>query len=157
MVKKIVKIVVILLAVAFVIIQFIRPDRTNPAEDPSQTLEASTQIPDDVRMILSRSCADCHSNRTAYPWYSNVAPVSWFLNDHINEGRRELNISVWNTYEPKKKARKLGEICEQVEKGEMPLPSYLWIHWDARMQPGDAKRLCEWAEGEKDKIESAPQ
>jgi len=157
MMKKIIKIVVIILAVGFVIIQFIRPDRTNPAEDPSQTLEASTRVPDDVRMILSRSCADCHSNRTSYPWYSNVAPVSWFLTNHINEGRRELNISVWNTYEAKKKARKLGEICEQVEQGEMPLPSYLWIHWDAKMQNGDAKRLCEWAENEKDKLESSPQ
>jgi hypothetical protein len=108
-------------------------------------------------MILSRSCADCHSNRTNYPWYSKIAPASWLLADHIDEGRKELNISVWNTYETRKKIRKLDSICEEVQDGEMPLPSYLWIHWDAAMKPGDAATLCNWANGEKERLQNMPQ
>jgi hypothetical protein len=156
-VKRIVKIVIIVLAVVFVAIQFYRPDRTLPPENPAETLEASTKVPDDVDMILNRSCADCHSNRTTYPWYSNVSPFSWFLANHIAEGRRELNLSVWNTYEIKKKTRTLGDICEQVEDGEMPLPSYLWIHWDAKLKPGEAKILCDWTETEKNRLEDSDQ
>jgi len=155
-VKKAIKILVLVLALTFVAIQFIRPDRTNPPEDQAQTLEASMTIPEDVRMILSRSCADCHSNRTVYPWYSNVSPFSWFLANHIHDGRRELNISEWNTYEIRKKVRKLDEICQQVEDGEMPLPSYLWIHWDAKLKPGEAQTLCNWANSERDRLENAP-
>jgi hypothetical protein len=154
MVKKILKIVALVLALAFIAIQFIRPDRTNPPEVPGETLEASTKIPADVGAILSRSCADCHSNRTIYPWYSNVAPTSWFLADHIRDGRRELNISVWNTYDNRRKGRKLDEICEQVETGEMPLPSYLWIHWDASLKEGEAAKICDWTKAEKERLQS---
>ena len=154
--KKAIKIIVILLALAFIAIQFVRPDRANPPEDQAQTIEASMNVPEDVRMILGRSCADCHSNRTVYPWYSNVSPFSWFLADHIRDGRRELNISEWNTYEKRKKIRKLDEICQQVEDGEMPLPSYLWIHWDAKLKPGEAQTLCNWANAERDRLEATP-
>jgi len=155
-VKKAIKIIVILLALAFIAIQFVRPDRANPPEDQAQTIEASMNVPEDVRIILGRSCADCHSNRTVYPWYSNVSPFSWFLADHIRDGRRELNISEWNTYEKRKKIRKLDEICQQVEDGEMPLPSYLWIHWDAKLKPGEAQTLCNWANAERDRLEATP-
>jgi len=154
MVKKILKIVVLLLALAFVAIQFIRPDRTNPPEVPEQTIEASSQIPGDVGAILSRSCADCHSNRTNYPWYSNIAPVSWMLADHIRDGRQELNLSIWNTYDNRRKGRKLSAICDEVETGEMPLPSYLWIHRDAALKQGEAAKICEWTEAEKARLET---
>jgi hypothetical protein len=155
--KKILKLIILVLAIVFVAIQFIRPDRANPPENASETIEASTSVPADVGAILSRSCADCHSNRTIYPWYSNVAPFSWFLADHIRDGRREVNLSVWNTYETKKKLRKLDEMCEQVEKGEMPLPSYLWIHWDAQMKPGEAQTLCNWTDQEKARLQDSTQ
>ncbi|MEP7212260.1 MAG: heme-binding domain-containing protein [Acidobacteriota bacterium] len=143
--KKILKIVLIVLAVAFVVAQFIRPDQVNPAINPAETLDASVAVPDNVSAILQRSCSDCHTNTTAYPWYSQISPFSWFLNNHIQDGRRELNWSVWNTYSAKKKSKKLEEVCEQVKTGEMPLPSYLWIHRDAVMQEGDANILCDWA------------
>jgi Haem-binding domain len=154
MAKKIIKIILLILAIAFIAIQFIRPDRTNPPENPGETLEASAQIPADVGAILSRSCADCHSNRTIYPWYSNVAPFSWFLDNHIREGRGELNISVWNTYDTRKKTRKLDAICDQIETGEMPLPSYLWIHWDAKLKEGESKTICDWTEAEKNRLQA---
>lgn len=154
MLKRIVKIAVVILAAAFVVIQFIRPDHANPPEVAAETLEASTQLPADVGAILSRSCADCHTNRTVYPWYSNVAPFSWYLADHIKDGRREVNFSVWNTYETKRKVRKLDEICEQVETGEMPLPSYLWVHYDAALKPGEAEIICNWTRTEKERLQS---
>ena len=149
--KKILKIVVVLLVIGFIGIQFVRPDRTNPLINVAETMENSTTVPPDVASILGRSCADCHSNDTHFPWYSQLAPVSWWLNNHINEGRRELNISQWNTYNDKKKGRKLNEICEQVRQGEMPLPSYLWIHRDAALSEADIKTLCDWTASERSK------
>lgn len=150
--KKILKIIAIVFALAFIIIQFIRPDFTNPSINQAETLEAATQVPDNVQKILNRSCKDCHSNETKYPWYSNIQPSAWFLSDHIQEGRKELNLSVWKTYEPRRQRRKLGEICEQVQSKEMPLPSYLWIHWDTKMSESDIKTLCDWTEEEQAKI-----
>ena len=152
--KKTLKVIVILIAVGFIVAEFFRPDRTNPPEVQTETLEASTQVPADVALILSRSCTDCHSNRTRYPWYSNVSPFSWFLDNHIQVGRNQFNMSIWNTYDNKKKIRKLDEICEQVQDGEMPLPSYLWIHWDAKLQPGDAEKLCSWTQAETDRLQA---
>jgi len=150
--KKALKIIVIVGVIAFIGIQFIRPDFTNPPVVEADTLEASMQVPEQVDAILNRSCVDCHTNKTVYPWYSKIAPVSWWLGSHTSEGRRELNMSVWNTYSPKKKANKLNEICEQVESGEMPLPSYLWIHRYAVLKEGETKTLCDWANAEKAKI-----
>ena len=143
--KRIIKIVVIVLVVAFIVAQFVRPDQSNPPVNTAETLEASTAVPANVEEILQRSCADCHTNTTSYPWYSQISPASWYLQNHINEGRHELNLSVWNTYAAKKKSKKLEELCEQVEQGEMPLPSYLLIHRDAALREGDARILCDWA------------
>lgn len=150
--KKILKIAVIVLVVAFIAVQFYRPDRTNPPIVRAETLEATMQVPDNVEAILKRSCNDCHSNQTNYPWYSNVSPFSWLLANHIEDGRRNLNFSVWETYDVKKKRRKLDEICEQVETGEMPYNQYLWIHRDAKLSESDVKLLCDWAGGEKSKL-----
>lgn len=150
--KKILKIIAVVLVLAFAALQFYRPDRTNPTVNPAETLEASTDLPSDVRAVLQRSCNDCHSNETSYPWYSNVSPFSWFLDDHIRHGRSELNFSVWNTYEKSRKMRKLDEICEVIESSEMPLPSYLWIHRDAVLKSENARRLCSWAADEKTRV-----
>ena len=151
--KKILKILAIILFAAFVVIQFFRPDRTNPPVVQAETLEASTNVPENVEAILARSCKDCHSNETVYPWYSNVAPVSWFLANHIEVGRNQVNYSIWNTYPTRKKVRKLDEICEQIQSGEMPLPSYLWIHRDSVLREGDAEILCNWADAEKEHLD----
>ena len=154
MFKKILKITVIVIALLFLGLQFVRPDFTNPRVVEAETLRASTEVPADVQLILSRSCADCHSNETVYPWYSKVTPFNWFLYDHIDTGRHELNFSVWNTYSKEKKMRKLEEVCEQLEVGAMPLPSYLWIHRDAAMTKSDADVLCGWATAERGRIEA---
>lgn len=146
--KRILKIIVVVLFVAFVVIQFIRPDFTNPPVVADQTLEAATEIPENVKMILSRSCADCHTHNTVYPWYSKIQPAAWFLAEHINDGRRHLNFSEWAKLDDRRKKRKLEEVCEQVESREMPLPSYLWIHRDAGMSDEEIKILCDWTKSE---------
>lgn len=152
--KKVLKILFIVLAIAFISIQFFRPERTNPPVVEAETLKANTKIPENVEAILNRSCKDCHSNETVYPWYSNIAPVSWSVVDHIRVGREKLNFSKWGTYSQRKKERKLEEICEEVEEGEMPHYQYLWVHWDATLTKSDVEVLCEWTKNEKLKLES---
>lgn len=150
--KKALKIVAVALFALFVSIQFIRPEMTNPPIVAEQTLEANAQIPEKTRSILARSCSDCHSNDTNYPWYAQIAPASWFLADHIKEGRRELNFSEWGNLSAQRKARKLEEICEQTQIREMPLPSYLWIHRGAQLSDEEIKTICEWTESERAKM-----
>jgi len=151
-IKKILKRIAILSVVVFIAMQLYRPDRTNPPIVQAETLEATTQVPENVAAILKRSCNDCHSHQTVYPWYSNVAPFSWGLAFHIDEGQLELNYSIWNTYSAKKKQRKFDEMCEQVTSGAMPHNQYLWLHSEARLSEADKKILCDWAEIEKAKI-----
>ena len=151
-IKKSLKIIAAVLLVGIAALQFYRPDRVNPLIVEAETLQATTQIPENIRGILKRSCNDCHSNETVYPWYSNVSPFSWLLAEHIEEGRRELNLSVWNTYSARKKRHKYDEICEQVTRGEMPHNQYIWIHRDAALSEQDKINLCDWAETEKSKI-----
>src|ERR1700693_5625393 len=92
---RVLKWIVIGLIVVFLGIQFVRPARTNPAVDESQTIFARTQMTPQVAAIFNRSCVDCHSNKTVWPWYTNVAPVSWFIVNHVNEGRGNMNLSEW--------------------------------------------------------------
>jgi len=152
--KKILKLVCILVFVAFAVIQIWRPERTNPPVKSVETLTASTQVPRNVNEILKRSCKDCHSNETVFPWYSNIAPISWSVVDHVREGRDELNFSIWNTYSVSRKKRKLEEICEQVEERQMPHNQYLWLHWDAALSNDEIKILCDWTGTEIGKISS---
>ena len=152
MVKKILKIVVLLLVAGFIIIQFFQIDKSELPIDPAQTLQATTPPPPDVDMILTTSCGDCHTNKTVYPWYAYIQPSGWFLNNHITDGRRHLNFSVWNTYDKKKKREKMEEICDEVTAGSMPLPSYLWIHGNAVLSKAQVETLCDWSNAEADKL-----
>ncbi len=154
--KKILMITVICIFAAFLFLQFFRPDFTNPTVNQAETLEASVEVPENVRAVLKRSCYDCHSNETAYPWYSNIQPSAWFLDDHIHAGRSDLNFSVWSTYATTSKRNKLDEICEQVKERHMPLPSYLWIHWDAQISDEEINILCQWSTGESERLAVSP-
>jgi len=146
--RKWLKRIAVVLAVMFVVAQFVRPDMTNPPVDPQLEYRA----PAHIQPILDRSCNDCHSNRTRWPWYSQISPVSWWLKDHIDEGRHELSFSEFGSYAPKKAAHKMEEVCEMVEKGAMPLREYLWGHPSARLSDADKQALCEWATGEERRI-----
>lgn len=102
-------------------------------------------VPPDVRTILEQSCYDCHSNHTDYPWYDRIAPVSWWVANHVNEGKRELNFTEFASYSPRKQRKKLEEVGETVEEGEMPLKSYLIMHGDAKLTEAQKKTLVDWS------------
>ena len=152
--KKIFKWLGILLIVAFVVIQFIRPARTNPPVDETATLGARLQVTPEVEAILDRSCIDCHSHKTVWPWYSNIAPVSWYLTHDVNEGRRHWNVSNWPT-DPKRSAHRLEEMCEQVKKGEMPMAIYVTMPPTAKLSDADKQTLCNWADSERQRLGAA--
>jgi Haem-binding domain len=97
-----------------------------------------------VSGILTRACQDCHSNQTVWPWYSQIAPVSWLIVHDVNEGRGELNFSEWGRYTARRQDRKLKEICEQVERGKMPMPIYTFMHPQTKLTASDRKATCEW-------------
>jgi hypothetical protein len=128
--------------------QLIRPARTNPRAEPELSLASRAQLPPAVERTLARACADCHSNETRWPWYSQVAPVSWFVIDHANHGRSHLNFSSWGSLEAKRRGELLAGICDQAKARTMPVPSYLWIHRDARLTEADVAALCEWTAAE---------
>ena len=144
--KRAIRYVVTALGVLAVGSQFVRPARTNPPTDPSATLSTRVNVPAPVAAILDRSCRDCHSNGTRWPWYSQVAPVSWFVIDHVNHGRSHFNYSQWAKYPPDEVAKLLEGTCELAQKGDMPLPSYLWLHRDARLSSADIATLCAWTQ-----------
>jgi Haem-binding domain len=155
--KRFLKIALIAITVTFIGIQFVRIDRTNPSIVAGQSIESQMTVPGDISVILGRSCNDCHSYKTVYPWYSHLAPVSWFLRNHIDHGREHLNMSEFGSLSPEKQSRKLEEICDEVRGGEMPMPSYLWIHHSAVLSDADKDALCSWTASERKALEAKAQ
>lgn len=138
---------------ALVVIQFIRPTRNSSAAETPNSIAAAYTVPADVQVVLQRACYDCHSNNTTYPWYSNVQPMGWWLQYHIDEGKNHLNFSEFATYSPKRKAHKLEEVAEAVTEGWMPLESYTVIHKDAVLTKAEATLIANWARGLQMQIE----
>lgn len=134
--------------------QFVRPARDNPPAVAGQSIEELSPPPADVSKVLNRSCMDCHSNRTVWPWYSNVSPVSWFLKGHVDDGRRHLNFSRWAYYDLREKAVLLDEICKTAKGGTMPLGSYTLIHRGAVLKTSDVSTLCRWSGEEQRRLTS---
>ncbi|MGI9651346.1 heme-binding domain-containing protein [Chryseobacterium sp. RLHN22] len=137
------KILVIIL-VAFVIIQFFPIDKTNPPVDKGMDFISIKNIQPEIANTIRTSCYDCHSNETQYPWYSSIAPASWWLKNHINEGRSHLNFSIFATYEPKRQIHKMEECVEMLEKHEMPLESYYLGHQDAKLTDAQRQDLIKY-------------
>ena len=133
-------ITVVVLAAA---IQFVQPARTNPPVDPGKQIRAHLAVDPVVMDTFARSCNDCHSNATVWPWYSKIAPASWLLVHDVNAGRAELNFSDWNA--GKEQGEVLGKICEEVSDGEMPGRIYQLMHPRARLTNADIQALCSWA------------
>jgi hypothetical protein len=132
--------VVIGILVALVLIQFVPVSRTNPP------VESEIQTPQDVESILSRSCYDCHSNKTVWPWYSYVAPVSWLVSSDVSGGRQKLNFTTWNRYTPDQQMKRLRDIWKEVQGGDMPLWYYLIKHSGARLSDEDKTVLRDWTQ-----------
>jgi len=144
------------LLIVVVLIQLIRP-MPNLSDDNTKSIATAYVVPDDIQKMIQRACADCHSNKTNYPWYSKIQPVAWWLNHHIEEGKEELNFSTFATYSLKKQAHKLHEVVEMIEENEMPLSSYTLIHKEAILTEKEKTDLKNWAAGLEQKIKSTQQ
>ena len=126
--------------------QVFRPARTNPLTDPAREIHANVTIDSAVAAVLTRSCNDCHSNHTVWPWYSHVAPTSWLIVSDVNRGRKALNFSEWSTYGAKQQQEHLREICNEVEEGEMPGFSYTLMHRAAALSKAEVAAVCRWTQ-----------
>lgn len=129
------------IGVGFVAIQFVPVDRSNPP------VRSDVGAPAEVAVLLRAACYDCHSRETRWPWYSRVAPVSWFVARHVDEGRRELDFSDWPTIDFTAQDELLREVAKEVEKGKMPLASYRWGHPEARLTAAQREIIVHWARG----------
>jgi hypothetical protein len=112
----------------------------------------SAAVNSEVLAILRRACADCHSDETRYPWYAYVAPVSWLLKVHVQEGRAHLNLSRWEQYSPLRRQRLLSEIANQIQEGEMPMRQYTFIHHQARLSAADVNLIIRWTQAERNRL-----
>ena len=154
MIKKLLKYVAIVLVAALVIIQFINRPETHFEEVTNDDIIVNLQVNEEVALILKSACYDCHSDQPRYPWYASIAPVSWWIDEHMEHGRDELNFSKWATFSKRRRDHKLEEVVEEVEEGHMPLPSYTWMHSDARLTEEQIAKLKEWVETERAKIQA---
>lgn len=122
-------------------IQFIRIDKTLPTSTPGADFLENHPTSEAQMAQIKSACYDCHSNETTYPWYTNIAPASWWIQGHINGGRQNLNFSEWMTYDAEKQSHKLEEIIEEIKHEHMPIGSYTWLHGDAKLTQEDREAL----------------
>lgn len=148
--KKIILIVIII----FIAIQFIRPEKNQSNEVYATDITSVYQTPENVSVILKKACRDCHSNNTIYPWYAQVQPVGWWLANHIEEGKGELNLSVFGTYPAARQYKKMEESIDQVKKGEMPIWSYSLIHTSAKLSDAEKLTLNNWFQSIRDTLKA---
>jgi Haem-binding domain len=127
-------------------VQFVPVNRDSPSVDPSRTIYASQPVPAGVEAVLERSCKDCHSNETSWPWYAYVAPASWVVARDVHQARNKMNFSDWGSYSAQRKEDRLEEICEQLTNGDMPDRKYTIFHRNARITPEERAAVCQWTE-----------
>lgn len=121
--------------------QFIRPDRTLPPADPTRAIQAAVEPTSALPAVLDRSCADCHSNRTARSWYTEIAPLSWLMARSVTEGRKAVNFSEWAGYPPEVQRTLLSASCDDAASGKMPGP-YTLFRPEAKLSPRDVEAIC---------------
>lgn len=137
--------------IAFVVIQFFKPEQ-NLGGDEKNGIVSGYQVPEKVNRILETACNDCHSNKTVYPWYSNIQPFAWMLSSHVKDGKKHLNFSEFMTYKPSKQHHKLEEIDEMIREEEMPLASYTLMHKEAKLSSEQKEILLRWSMDLRDSI-----
>jgi hypothetical protein len=144
--KARVKAVLVALTAFLIVIQIFQPARTNPPVVPAKSLAAHIGVPEDVYASLLRSCGDCHSNQTRWPWYSHVAPWSWVITDDVNEGRRHMDLQDWEAQPDAKQAHdRLVDICPEIQRKGMPPFSYRLAHGANRLNQKEIVAICSWS------------
>ncbi len=143
MIKKI----LLVLLIALVIIQFFHPKKNVGTEPSPDGIAAVYNTPDSVQQVLAVACNDCHSGNTRYPWYNNIQPVAWWLDNHVTGGKKELDFDAFKTFTPRRQYNKMKSLVREIREDGMPLDSYTWIHKDAILSPAQKQLLINWAEG----------
>jgi hypothetical protein len=140
------------IAIGFVGIQFIQPTRNNNGQVMSTDISKIVSIPDSVQAILKNACYDCHSNNTAYPWYSNIQPTSWLMAKHIRKAKEMLNFSEFGSYSLRRQSSKLDGISNSIKDNIMPISSYKLMHKNAQLSPNQKMIIINWALDSKDRL-----
>lgn len=141
---KVLKKIGVVLLIALVVAQFFGPEKNDGNLDTVNAFIAETNPPAEVTQILKTTCFDCHSAKTNYPWYNNITPVNYWLDEHVRDGKKHLDFSKWSEYSLKRKEHKMDELYEEVEKKEMPLNSYTWTHADANLTQAQINAVVAW-------------
>lgn len=148
-----VRTILLVLILAFVVIQFIRPAK-NDSGDTQKSIATLYVVPPNVNAILQRSCMDCHSNSTTYPWYDRIQPVTWWVTSHIKNGKRHLNFDTYASLRIAMQKKRMEDCLEQLKKDEMPLGSYTLIHRNAVLTQADRDTLSGWCQGIIDQLKA---
>lgn len=143
--KKVFKTIGWVLLIAFIVIQFFRPEKNTDTGDQPNAISKKFAVSADVKTILDKACMDCHSNNTRYPWYNNIQPVAWWLDGHVKDGKGELNFDEFTNRRPRFQYRRMEQTIELVKEEEMPLNSYTWTHKDAILSEEEKKKIYDWA------------
>ncbi|HVT86935.1 MAG TPA: heme-binding domain-containing protein [Chitinophagaceae bacterium] len=146
--------IMIVLLIALVIIQFFHPKRNKAEGEQANYIGKVFTVPDDVKSILAKGCNDCHSNNTRYPWYCNFQPIDWWTNNHVKDGMRHLNFDEFSNKSLRYQYNKIGEVSEQIKKGEMPINSYTWIHKDAILTDAEKSKIYAWTDAIRDSMKA---
>lgn len=142
--------------ILFLAAQAFQPSKNRGEASGPADITAAVAVPGDILTLLKRSCYDCHSNNTTYPWFDHITPVNWWVADHIKVGKIELNFTDFARYSPKKQLHKLKEIRETVDNGEMPLRPYLVMHRKARLTGTQKRALVDWTKKAAEEITRRP-
>lgn len=130
-----------------ILIQFIKPSETNPPVIASRSLEAHMQVPAEVQSIFKRSCYDCHSSATVWPWYAHVAPVSWYVARDVNVARGHVNFQNWEAQINEQEGKEhIGLMCKLVRNGDMPPADYRFMHKGTALSPSEVSTVCTWSQ-----------
>ncbi|MDW9382020.1 heme-binding domain-containing protein [Chryseobacterium sp. JV558] len=132
--------------VAFALIQFFPIDRTNKPVDSATNFVDARKAPEKVKTLLKNACYDCHSNETVYPKYAFIAPVSWSVKSHVNEGREHLNFSTWETYNKDLKKNMITKSIQTIQSKAMPMPGYIVYHKEANLSEAERALLIQYFE-----------
>lgn len=136
--------IILITILVFAVLQLFTPEKIFEELNPKEDFISQLSGDEEVLNLIKTVCYDCHSNQPKYPWYANIAPLSFWIHDHIEHGRKHLNFSLWNTYSAEKKAHKLEECWEEVEEGEMPLYSYTIMHKEAQLTDDQIAQVVEF-------------